>query len=299
MVGPVGLDMMWSFLIVAEELNFRRSAERLHINQSALTRRIQKLEESLGFRLLERTTREVSLTLAGQSLYDDNAHLLDRYADSITSARRIAEGKTGLVRVAYMAFAATELVPQTMARFGKLHPHIDIKLKYIRTPGQKLAIVNDEVDVGFMIGPCDHSELRSVGLASDQLYVVARHGHDLTRLPVIRPTDLAGVDLVLGDMSEWGEFRWRLSDRFHAEGVALRVKLEASNTLALIGLVAAGLGVTIYPKSLAAFMGPNLEVRPIEHLDFRIDTVLAWKCTNRSRPVQNFIDVARNLHVSA
>ena len=92
MADAPGLDVVQSFLIVAEELNFRRSAERLNLDQSALTRRIQKLEHSLGFRLLERTTREVTLTQAGQSFYRDNAFLLNRYEESVQSARRIAAG---------------------------------------------------------------------------------------------------------------------------------------------------------------------------------------------------------------
>jgi len=293
MDAPVGLDLIQSFLMVAEELNFRRTAERLHVDQSALTRRIQKLEQNLGFRLLERSTHEVSLTLAGRSFYEENARLLHRYADSIASARRIAEGKTGLVRVAYMAFAATELVPQAVARFGELHPHIEVQLRYIRTQGQKLALANDEVDIGYLIGPFEHSEFHSVLLASDPLYVVAERDHALMRLPTIRPADLAEVDLILGDMSEWGEFRWRLGDLFHSEGVALRVRLEASNTLALIGLVAAGLGVTIYPECLIGFLGQTVDVRPIVHPDFRVQTVLVWKRTNRSGPIRHFIDVAK------
>ena len=64
-----GLELTQSFIVVAEELNFRRSAERLHVDQSALSRRIQKLEHILGFALFERTTREVSLTPAGRSFY--------------------------------------------------------------------------------------------------------------------------------------------------------------------------------------------------------------------------------------
>ena len=74
-----GLENVQTFLALAQELNFRRTAERLALDQSALTRRIQKLESALGFRLLERTTREVSLTQAGQRFYQDNAHLMAQY----------------------------------------------------------------------------------------------------------------------------------------------------------------------------------------------------------------------------
>lgn len=294
----VGLDVIQSFLILAEELNFRRSAERLGMDQSALTRRIQKLERGLGFRLLERTTREVSLTAAGQSFYQENSNLLDSYRDSIDTARRIAEGKAGLLRVAYMAFAATELMPQAVARFQRSNPHIDVRLRYIRTQGQKLALANGEVDLGYMIGPFDHSEFHSILLASERLYVVAPHNHPLVRNHNIKPTDLAGVDLILGDMVEWGEYRWRLGDMFHAEGVPLKVKIEASNTLALLGLVAAGLGVTIYPESLIGFLGRNVEVRPIIHPGFRSQTVLVWKRNNRSLAVSRFVETAKSLPVA-
>jgi DNA-binding transcriptional LysR family regulator len=82
---------------------------------------------------------------------------------------------------------------------------------------------------------------------------------------------------------------------FSAEGVPLNIKLEASNTLALLGLVAAGLGVTIYPESLINFLGRNVEVRPILHPVFRTQTVLVWKRTNRAKAVLNFVDVAKHL----
>lgn len=292
---PAGLDLVHSFLVVAELLNFRRSAERLHLDQSALTRRIQRLEQTVGFRLLERTTREVMLTAAGRRFYEDNVELLQRYADSVATAHAISEGRAGTVRVAYMAFAATELMPRAVARFGQIHPQVEVKLTYIRTQGQKLALANDEIDIGYMIGPFVHSEYQSVLLASDPLYLVGPRNHALMRRASVRPSDLVSAELILGDMAEWGEFRWRLADLFHSNGIPLRVRLEASNTLALIGLVAAGLGVTIYPESLIGFLGRNVEVRPIQHPDFRSETVLVWKRTNRSGPTRRFIEVATKL----
>lgn len=292
---PAGLDLIQSFLIVAEELSFRRSADRMNLDQSALTRRIQKLEQSLGFRLLERTTRDVALTKAGQSFYQDNAHLLLRYEESIAAARRIAEGKAGGLNIAYMAFAATELMPAAVARFRQTHPHIDVGLHYIRTQGQKLALANDEIDLGYMIGPFDHPDYHSLLLTSEPLYVVTPRNHPFLNRSYVMPADLADQEIILGDVREWGEFRWRLNDLFSTEGIALNVTLQASNTLALIGLVAAGLGVTIYPESLVGFLGRNVEVRPIQHREFRSRTVLVWKRSNRSQQVRDFVDVAKNL----
>lgn len=297
MGDEVGLELTQSFLIVAEELNFRRSAERLNIDQSALTRRIQKLEHLLGFALFERSTREVSLTPAGRCFHEENARLMDSYARSVRAARLIAEGKFGTLRVAYMAFSATELMPSAVLRFRNAYPSVDVTLRYIRTQGQKLALAHDEVDVGYMIGPFNHSDFNSVLLTSDPLYVVAPRGHALLQKPEIRPADLAECHLILGDMTEWEVYRWRLNEMFSAEGVPLNIKLEATNTLALVGLVAAGLGVTIYPESLIGFLGHNVEVRPIIHPEFRIETILVWKRSNRARSVRHFVEIAKNLPV--
>jgi DNA-binding transcriptional LysR family regulator len=288
-----GLELTQSFVVVAEELNFRRSAERLHIDQSALTRRIQKLEHILGFALFERTTREVSLTPAGRSFYEENAKLLQDYARAVGAARLVAEGKTGILRLAYMAFAATELMPHAVSHYRRLYPHVEMSLRYIRTQGQKVALAQGEVDIGYMIGPFDHPDFHSLKLAADPLYVVTPLNHHLARLREIKPADLAGEDLILGDMIEWEAYRWRLNDMFSGEGVAMNVRLEASNTLALLGLVAAGLGVTVYPKSLIGFLGRNVELRPIAHPAFRIQTVLVWKRTNRSKAVRSFVEVAK------
>ena len=287
------LSLLQSFATVAEELNFRRSAERLAIDQSALSRRIRKLEDTLGYPLFERTTREVILTPAGVTLYHRAVQLLDETVNSVAEARRVAEGRTGRVRVAYMAFAATELVPQAVARFEKKHPEIELELRYMRTQGQKLALANDEIDVGFLIGPYDHSDCHSVLLASELLYVVTPKGHPLLRKSQIAPEDIASEPLILGDKSEWGEYRYRLNDLFSPLGIALTPRLEASNTLALIGLVAAGLRVTIYPESLIGFLGRNVEARPIIHASFRSRTVLVWKRNNRSRAVLNFVETAK------
>lgn len=298
MESPGGLDLIQSFLIVAEELNFRRGAERMHVDQSALTRRIQKLEHVLGFALFERTTREVSLTPAGRAFYKENVQLLRGYSSSVEAARRIAEGKTGLLRIAYMAFAATELMPRAVATFRRRHPDVEVRLRYIRTQGQKLALANDEIDIGYMIGPFEHSEFQSILLANDPLYVVTPRNHPLTRKRDVRPQDVAESDLILGDMIEWEAYRWRLDDMFSSEGLPLNIKLEASNTLALIGLVSAGLGVTIYPESLVGFLGSRVEVRPIMNPAFRIQTVLVWKRANRTRSIRSFIDLAKRLPVS-
>lgn len=291
----VGLELTQSFLVLAEELNFRRTAQRLAIDQSALTRRIQKLELLLGFALFERTTREVSLTPAGRAFYEANAGLLHGFASSVRSARRVAEGKTGTLRVGYMAFAALEVMPQAVARFRASAPDVDVRLAYMHTQKQKLALSDGSLDVGYMIGPFEHSEFHSLTVSADTLCVVAPAGHRLSQREAIDPQDLGEVPLALGDMGEWEAYRWRLDEMFASVGVKPMPAMEASNTMALIGLVRAGLGVTVYPGRLQAILGAGLVVRPISDPRFRIETILVWKRTNRTVSVRSFVDIAKRL----
>lgn len=293
MTGLPEVSLLRSFVTVAQELNFRRSASRLAVDQSALSRRIQKLEAELGYPLLERTTREVILTPAGQTFYLSSVRLLADFAQSVSDARSVAMGQTGRVRVGYMAFAATKLMPRAVAGFELQHPDIALELRYMRTQGQKIALINDEIDVGFMIGPYDNSECHSVLLASERFYVVTRKGHPLLQKAHVVPDDIRELDLILGDISEWGEYRHRLDVLFSQSGISLCPKLEASTTLALIGLVAAGLGITIYPESLIGFLGSSVDVRPIAEESFRSETILAWKRNNRARTLLNFIEIAK------
>jgi LysR family transcriptional regulator, benzoate and cis,cis-muconate-responsive activator of ben and cat genes len=286
------IELAQSFVVVAEELSFRRGAERLNIDQSALTRRIQKLEQQLGFKVLERTTREVALTPAGRSFYEANHELLQEYARAVSAARLVAEGKAGELRLAYMSFAATVQMPLLVSRYRALYPHVALNLRYIRTQGQKLALAGNEIDLGLMIGPFDHPDFETLTIANEPLYLVAPREHPLTRADKLGPHDLAEHDFILGDMNEWDAYRWRLADIFSSEGLVMKVALEASNPMALLGLVAAGLGITIYPESLVGFVGENVSLRPIDDPRFRLETALVWKRANVSKAVRAFVATA-------
>lgn len=292
-MDPAGLDLAHSFLAVAEELNFRRAAERLAVDQSALTRRIQKLEDRLGFRLFERTTREVALTPAGRQFYDRAARLLAEYGEAVDAARLTARGVTGRLRVAYMEFAASDLLPKTLARFRAAHPGVEVSLRAMRTQGQKVALAQGEIDLGFLIGPFDHPEFNAVTLRDEALRFVAAPGHALLSREAVTPAEVGAAPLVLGDMGEWEAFRRHLDALLAAEGVTITPAVEASNTLAILGLVAAGLGATVLPESLARLLGEGLEARPITRPGFRVATVLSWRRANRTAAARRFVEAAR------
>ena len=155
------LEGIQSFLLVAEDLSFRRAAARLNLDQSALSRRIKELEIRLGVALLARTTRDVRLTEAGQAFYERNLDLVHALRDSMSLARRTAAGLSGRLRVGYMAFAAIAAMPEPVRDFRLAYPDVSVELLYYRTQAQKIELSRRALDVGFMIGPFAHADFRT------------------------------------------------------------------------------------------------------------------------------------------
>jgi len=131
-----------------------------------------------------------------KTMLRENADLISQVytTDDIKTAK--AEGKTGILRLAYMAIAATELMPHAVSHYRRLYPHVEMNLRYMRTQGQKVALAQDEVDIGYMIGPFDHDDFHSHKLAADPLYVVTPLNHRLARLHAKRhtPKNIAFVE---------------------------------------------------------------------------------------------------------
>lgn len=287
-----GLDLVHSFRVLAEELSFRRAAKRLNVDQSALSRRIQKLEHLVGCALFERTTRHAVLTSAGRAFYNDNMRLLDGFARAVETAQAISRGHSGTLMVGYMAFAAGDLMPKALARFQTTRPHVAVNLRYSSSQVQKIQLAAGDIDVGYLVGPLDHYDYGSIALASEQLHLLLPEGHDLLRHQSIHPSALDTLPLALGDPSEWEAFRQRLQDIFSGYGIGLNVVYQSANVLALIGLVRAGLAATILPDNLLPIAGPGIASRKLEGANVRISTVLAWR-NDPSPIVSDFVACAR------
>lgn len=288
-MAPLSSRDLQAFMAIAEELSFRRAAERIFIDQSALSRRVQNLEDSLGYQLIFRTTREVVLTEAGRVFYEEIAPAMHALARAGETARQAAEGKTGRLRLAYMSFAATEVMPETIRDFSEHFPGIALELSYLRTQAQKLAISRGEVDAGFMLGPFQNPQFDQITLAREDLVAVVPMDHWLSTRPEVTLANLAECRLILGSHDQWDFFRLLVGDLFSAAGLKMRVAYEPSNTMGILGLVASGLGVSIYAEGLKRFQPQRVMFKPISDCTTGIETILCWNRANQSPALRNFV----------
>src|SRR5262249_46472359 len=125
-MGRLDLRLVEYFVAVAEELHFGRAAERLHIAQPSLSQQIRRLEEQLGVRLLERNSRNVHLTAAGQAFLREGRKTLSQAQRAIRAARAAPAER---LTVGFYGSAATALLPSVLSTFGEIHPHTEVSLR--------------------------------------------------------------------------------------------------------------------------------------------------------------------------
>ncbi len=291
----IDLRHLRAFVAVAEDLNFRHAAERLGIAQPAISRTIADLEHHLSVRLMERTTRSVSLTEAGQAFLGEARTLLAQLDRATLMTRNIGQGAQGRLTVAYMEFAIHDLVPPILRAFRDSFPEIQVDLVYYWSELQRELLVEQRIDIGFMIGPFDSPNTESWDIKRDRLTVVLPTDHPLAAQAVIHPQDLSRLPLILGDRAAWGAFRRVLDRVFRRARVIPQVAQEASTMVAVLGMVRAELGVSLFAGEVMRYDMSGLTVRPLVTQGEALEVQLVWNTTRKKALVQNFVHLTQAL----
>ena len=165
---PVNFDLndLYAFRALVEYGNFRVAAESICLSQSALSRRIEKLEAALGNRLFERTTRRVALTLYGQNFAERSAQLLDSVESMLADVDKASEERTGLIAVAAVPSAACYFMPDVIRRFQSRYPRVRIKLIDSSAGNVIDAVARSQADFGI----CFRSQRLVIGHVRFRLF---------------------------------------------------------------------------------------------------------------------------------
>jgi DNA-binding transcriptional LysR family regulator len=260
----VELRQLRYFVAVAEELHFRRAAERLHISQPPLSQQIRALEDELGFGLLVRTRRRVELTPAGAAFLRDARTILTELEGAVAGARRIDAGQTGRLRISFVGSALLSIVPGTVERFRAARPGVELELRERATVDQLRAVRAGVADVGLVRPPIeDDGELRVQTVLRERTVAALPAGHALAGLGRVPLRRLAAEPLVLFPRDQAPGFHDLLIDSLAGAGVAPRVIQYAPEMLTIIGLVAAGTGVSLVPASVSHLALEGVAYRPV------------------------------------
>lgn len=180
---PVNFDLndLYAFRALVEYGNFRVAAESICLSQSALSRRIEKLEAALGNRLFDRTTRRVSLTLYGQNFAERSAQLLDNVESMLADVDKASEERTGLITVATVPSAACYFMPDVIRRFQSRYPRVRIKLIDSSAGNVMDAVARSQADFGICFAGNLSSEIEFFPLVEDVYVAACRKDHPLAQ----------------------------------------------------------------------------------------------------------------------
>ena len=240
------LNDLQAFRAVAELSNFRQAAEAVNISQPAFSRRIEKLEEALGVKLLDRTTRRVSLTAVGRDFARKVQGLLDELDNTLLGIKGITATRLGEVTVACVPSTVYYFLSQVVKRYRERYPKIRVKVFDASANEVLAAVSRSEADFGINFIGSQEPDIDFAPLLEERFVAACRRDHALARKRRVSWAELAAHDFITVAKASGNRL---LIDQALA-GVAGRPQslYEAQHVTTLLGLVEAGLGVAAVPS---------------------------------------------------
>jgi DNA-binding transcriptional LysR family regulator len=286
----IKLHQIRYFTAVAEALNFRRAAEVLNIAQPALTRCIHKLEEEIGARLFERTTRKVALTHAGQVFLEGSQEVLKSLEHAVDRVQMSLDGESGHLVLGYTDFAIHGELPEIVKEFRSQYPDVSVEPRHGFTSTQLTDIQNGTIDFGFVTGPIRRPGFDVLNIRNDLFVVILPETHHLAAKSQISLKDLISEPFILGNEKGWEHFHDHLYRIFRAHGFEPQVVQRAFNIEGIFGLIACGMGVTIQLQCLENQVRKGLIIRPLLESNEAVPTITLWNKGSITPVKTNFIN---------
>jgi DNA-binding transcriptional LysR family regulator len=283
------------FVAVAEELSFSAAARRLHISQPPLSMQIKAMEDELGTALFERTSRQVKLTEAGRLFLVEARRALEYLNRAGEVVRQVTSGEGGEIRVAFTASVPMfEMFPNIIQHFRTRCPAACADLMHMSTGQQLHALTEKSIDVGFLrpsILFCPPPDITTVQLAEERLVAVLPMSHPLAKkgLPVsvAALASEAFIQFPRGLGCGLFEHIGFLTSR---AGFAPRILQEAREGSTIIGLVAAGMGISILPETYTKTGIPGVAYLPLDTPDATSKLLLAYRTYAQSFLLLRFLE---------
>lgn len=288
------LRQMRYFLALAEERNFTRAAERLHMAQPPLTRQIRALEEELGATLFVRTSKGVDLTEAGQALLDEVPNLLSLAQRARERTVAASQGLSGRLDVGIFGSGVLDVIPRILARFHAERPEVKIVLHNLTKTQQIDALRERRISVGFnrLVPPED--DLKVETILRETMAVALPETHRLARQKEIRIADLSDQPMILYPRLPIAGLAQQVIQAFSREKSTLRVEQEVEDVLTAIALVAGGFGLCITASSTASLRLPGVVYRPLISNHLReIELSCLYRQSDESPLLAAFLSVVR------
>jgi len=272
------LRHLYSFLVVAEEQNFTRAALRLHIAQPPLSKRIRELEEELGVKLFERSTRKVALTEAGRAFHKYIAALPSVIEEAVQASRRAHRGETGTLRIGYTGRASQSQLPGLMSRLRQVYPDVVLDLHGpATTAALRMKLLENELDVALCFLPIEGPGIATRATTEIEFAMALPASHPLAGQAEVEPGQVQSEPFVAYPAGKGFHLRMAMERICREAGFVPYVIRETEASQSLLCQIAAGTGVGLIPMETAALNIEGVVFRPLPTGALRLQHGLAWR----------------------
>jgi len=278
------------FLAVAEALNFRLAAERLHLAQPALSVQIKALEQHLGARLFERTTRSVRLTQAGAVFLKDAQQIMAAAAAAEQRAKQAGGGLVGSLRIGYVSPTATAWLAEVLRRFNSKFPGVQLSLFDLTSTEQLHQLRVGELDAGLLRPPVSFADLDYKLVQMSTQALALPENHRLVRKRRLEWQDFAGEGMVMMHPSQQHHYYDNFLEACAQAGAKPHVVQYAHDISTKLWLISAGFGIAPTSASFSETKRPGLVFRPLPPGLPLVQTMLAWRKADDSPALKRFLD---------
>ncbi len=285
---------MRHFVAVAEELHFGRAAARLNMAQPPLSQSIRRLEDGLGFALLERSSRRVALTPAGRVFLDEAKRTLAQAEATLRLARQVASDELAELTLGFVSAALYRVLPEALRTFRTRFPEIRIRLEELSTERQLESLRDGGIDIAFLHPPLrDAVDLEVQVVDRDPFVAAVPTGSPLAKTARLALGDLADQDFVLFPYRRGPSLYRGILTACRQAGFAPKITQEAQRMHTILSLVAAEMGVSLVPQGAQTLRIDGVAFVQVDG----IPQALAWELamvrrkTDRRRALLRFAEM--------
>ncbi|MGJ8523364.1 Hca operon transcriptional activator HcaR [Carnimonas sp. R-84981] len=294
------LNQLRCFVAVAEELHFRRAADRLNMTQPPLSRQIQLLEHQLGTLLLQRNNRSVKLTTAGRALLKDAYELLRMARTTSMQIRRVGTGDAGSVAIGFTAAASYRYLPQALQRWKSRLPDVDFHLREMVSMSQLDALENGTLDLALMRPLVHRKELEHRQVIHEPLVAALPEDDPLGLQRQLTLDDFAGHRFIHYSPDEARYFHELIERLFERCDVTPLYSQYVSQIHSILALVYGGMGIALVPESANKLRNEGIVYRRVGGVSEKplVSLDMVWKKGNGNPALAHILKAEKALFVA-
>jgi len=279
------------FLAVAEELHFRKAAEKLFISQPGLSRQIKQMEQDLGVTLFERNNRRVALTKTGDYLQKELQINLQNLEDILARSKLIHHGKEGHLTLGFVGSAMLQIIPAILKQFNSKFPKVMFKLEEMDNQKQIEGLLSQEIDVGFVRLERVPRSLEIHTVLKETFCLVLPKNHPVNKRNFKNLSQFKDSPFILFDPEYSASYYEKVMQIFDGCGFAPIISHNTIHASSIYKLVENNLGVSIVPKSLQFGYDMNVKFIELDAIPQRAFLSIAWSKNNRNPMLQNILQL--------